>query len=63
MSNEKLPKTLYVYMQEDEESFFPIAFRGLRECGDMDEARTVGRYVLEETGTLAMEHSFEPDDA
>ena len=58
MSSKDLPETLYVVIESDGDESYPVAYETLRRCGDMDESRTVGKYVLAETGTLTMEHSF-----
>ena len=56
--SKQLPNELYVYMEEDGEDVYAVAAATLRECGDMDESREVGRYILHTKGTLQMEHSF-----
>lgn len=56
MANKKaLPKTLYVYEEEDGDATYLVAYKDVEDCADMGMKRHVGVYQLVNTATVDTE--------
>lgn len=48
----KLPKTIYVYEEEDDDQKYLVASYDIHDTCDKDEVRLVGKYELVEYGEV-----------
>lgn len=52
VTKKDFPKRIYIYIDEDRDGKYLIACREDKEAADMNEARLVGIYTLENVGKM-----------